>query len=50
MNCQHKSCRCLETTVTRGDRKFCSERCADQEASASRGSSCTCGHLDCAAA
>ena len=33
MKCEHQGCRCEENRVQRGNRKFCSERCAEMEMS-----------------
>jgi len=45
--CEHKGCRCRETGVERGGRKFCSETCADVQTSGRHGQHCPCGHSAC---
>ena len=50
MKCEHQGCRCDENRVERGNKKFCSERCADMELSGRHEPYCLCGHADCAAA
>ncbi|HYV40871.1 MAG TPA: hypothetical protein VEO02_03675 [Thermoanaerobaculia bacterium] len=49
MTCDHGDCRCSEILVERGEKKFCSEHCADQETLEHPEPSCRCGHPDCAA-
>src|ERR1700730_806432 len=31
MTCDHQGCRCEETGIERGGKRFCSERCAEAE-------------------
>jgi len=50
MTCEHQGCLCEETLVERGEKKYCSERCADMETSRLPEPHCVCGHADCAAA
>lgn len=50
MKCEHQGCRCEENRVERGNKKFCSERCAEMEMSGQPEPMCVCGHPDCAAA
>lgn len=50
MNCEHPGCGCGETTVERGNKKFCCERCAEMTLSGTPEPMCVCGHPDCAAA
>jgi len=49
MSCEHRGCRCTDAHIQRGGRRFCSERCAEQESAANPEPSCHCGHPDCAA-
>jgi hypothetical protein len=49
MSCDHKDCRCEETYVEAAGKHFCSEPCADSDASGEPVHSCGCGHPDCAA-
>ncbi|MFN2387974.1 MAG: hypothetical protein ABR576_17110 [Thermoanaerobaculia bacterium] len=50
MACDHQGCRCDETRIERGNKKFCSERCAEMETTRNPEPHCMCGHPDCAAA
>ena len=50
MTCDHADCRCSDITVERGEKKFCSDHCADHETLGHSEGSCHCGHPDCAAA
>ena len=47
MTCDHKGCRCTETTVVQGDQRFCSDRCANAEVLEQGEAGCHCGHADC---
>ena len=49
MNCQHRGCNCLETSVERGGKSFCSERCAEIETTGRHEARCPCGHPGCGA-
>jgi hypothetical protein len=49
INCDHRGCRCEDAPVERGNERYCSERCADMEMSATPDPLCQCGHADCAA-
>jgi hypothetical protein len=49
MACDHKGCHCTETLVEENGKNFCSEQCAESEASGNKSGDCTCGHPDCAA-
>lgn len=48
--CQHRGCHCEETPVSRAEKGFCSEECADRELAHVEEPHCFCGHIDCAAA
>jgi hypothetical protein len=51
MTCNHQGCRCEETGIELGGKRFCSEHCAEAETETvgKREPSCSCGHPDCAA-
>jgi hypothetical protein len=49
LKCDHAGCRCEEVLVERGNKGFCSERCAEMEMSGTPDPLCQCGHPDCAA-
>ena len=49
MACQHAGCHCSEAVVEEIGKKFCSEKCAESEASGESQGECSCGHPDCAA-
>ncbi len=49
LGCDHRGCRCEEVLVERGNKKFCSEQCAEMEMSGTPEPLCLCGHPDCAA-
>ncbi len=49
MACQHRACDCREDSVVRGGKRYCSDRCADAEATERQEPRCPCGHTGCGA-
>jgi hypothetical protein len=50
MACAHRGCKCPEAPVKRGNRQFCSERCAEMETTGKHEARCPCGHKECGSA
>ena len=49
LKCERATCPCEETPVLRSGKRYCSDECADREATGKAEPDCSCGHPDCAA-
>jgi hypothetical protein len=49
MNCEKNGCRCMETAIEASGKNYCSESCAQLDATETGvDQTCLCGHDDCA--